>query len=161
MRTECCECDRVAASFWGDHAYCREHLPAAQAAQGPHGNCELCRKWLPGVAQCGCGMDLCEAHRAAHAHGLASDRWDAISEERCQQLANMPYAEYLNTFEWKRRVSIVTREDGGRCRTCQETEGLSVHHASYRRRGREARLDLVSLCRKCHARIHDKDAEAE
>ncbi len=45
MRTECCECDRVAASFWGDYAYCRQHLQEAKLAEPSHQACDGCCRW--------------------------------------------------------------------------------------------------------------------
>lgn len=45
----------------------------------------------------------------------------------------------------------VLERDGYRAQCCGVIEGLLVHH---RRPGRSARRLMISLCRRCHTRIH-------
>jgi len=61
MRSECCLCDRTAASFWGARAYCREHLREIQKTEPPgsHRVCTSCSRWKTDTVHCPCGQTLC------------------------------------------------------------------------------------------------------
>lgn len=85
---------------------------------------------------------------------------DGLTPERLIELQSMPYNEYLQTPEWKRKRDWVQADDGNACRICNQSHDqvtLDVHHRTYERRGREDRLDLITLCRDCHQCHHDKD----
>ena len=80
MRTECCNCDRVAVAFHGDAAYCRKCMPAGSPPFKPTSlqidtivctSCENQVHWTD-IIKCGCGMKLCEAcyDRQHQEHGL-------------------------------------------------------------------------------------------
>ena len=65
------------------------------------------------------------------------------------------YHSYLNSTDWKRRRQGIIDRDGGRCRLCNSTKILTVHHRLYEAvRGEEADVDLITLCRKCHDNFH-------
>ena len=74
-------------------------------------------------------------------------------------LATMPYADYLHTWEWRRRRAAALRRAGWRCQICNRAGApgvpLDVHHRTYERRGHEAAGDLIVLCRRCHGLYHD------
>lgn len=83
----------------------------------------------------------------------------AVTPERLAELRTMPYAEYLQTEEWKLKRNWVQADDGHACRLCNRPAGeviLDVHHRTYERRGTEDRLDLITICRDCHERHHGK-----
>lgn len=72
-----------------------------------------------------------------------------------QKLKNNPYWE-----EVKRKVRI---RDGHKCQMCGKTYGLEVHHKVYQIGGvsivgheLEYLHCLVTLCEKCHAKVHGK-----
>jgi hypothetical protein len=70
-------------------------------------------------------------------------------------LETMPYREYLETPEWAgKRVEALVR-DGWRCRVCNSSRSLVVHHRSYARRGHERVQDLTVLCWQCHELFHE------
>jgi Helix-turn-helix domain len=46
-----------------------------------------------------------------------------------------------------------------RCRLCNAAEDLNVHHRSYEHLGAEPDRDVITLCRDCHAKFHDKDVQ--
>lgn len=68
----------------------------------------------------------------------------------------MPYAEYLQTPEWRRARDGALRRAGFRCElpTCGSKEALQVHHREYVRLGEEVPEDLTVLCGRCHAAWH-------
>ena len=50
----------------------------------------------------------------------------------------------------------VLARDGHRCRCCGSKRGLMVHHVHYRSRGGRTRSsNLVTLCTRCHALVHE------
>jgi hypothetical protein len=77
-----------------------------------------------------------------------------ISDERIQELKTMPYTEYLLTPEWEEKRRQILERDEHRCRVCNSTEQLNVHHRTYERRGNELMSDLTLLCRSCHEIYH-------
>lgn len=71
----------------------------------------------------------------------------------------MNYYEYLKTEEWKKRRKARIALDGGKCRLCDSPDELNVHHRpeAYNRLGHEhVDDDLITLCKRCHALVHDK-----
>jgi 5-methylcytosine-specific restriction endonuclease McrA len=75
-------------------------------------------------------------------------------------LRRMPYRLYLETPHWKRTREAALKRAGHQCALCPSTTDLQVHHRTYDRRGCERPEDLIVLCDPCHARHHDKLAEA-
>ena len=47
MTSECCECDRPAAAYWGMLAYCRAHLEIQQRTAPMAHRCPFCRRPQP------------------------------------------------------------------------------------------------------------------
>ena len=73
---------------------------------------------------------------------------------RLAELQSMPYASYLQSPEWIKRRQKALRFAGFRCQVCNASEGLNVHHRTYKRIGHENMGDLVTLCKKCHEIFH-------
>lgn len=71
----------------------------------------------------------------------------------------MRYREYINSLRWIRNPARLSElaDAGNRCRLCFEPGSadrpLEVHHATYRRLGREVAGDLIALCRDCHGEV--------
>lgn len=65
---------------------------------------------------------------------------------RADELATMPYSEYLETDEWRARAERTKERFDRRCALCNASEPLHAHHRTYERRGRELDGDLVALC---------------
>lgn len=83
-----------------------------------------------------------------------------IDDERdcCDEctLRSMPYDEYLKTEHWQNvRATALMRADN-RCQLCNSPHQLHVHHRTYENRGRETSQDVIVLCKKCHAKFHNK-----
>ncbi len=69
--------------------------------------------------------------------------WDRHEKEDNTMLS-------ANISNYKRKV--VYRRDGWRCALCDDTAGLQIHHIIPRSRGgSNSKMNLVTLCWKCHA----------
>ncbi len=82
-----------------------------------------------------------------------SDLYDP-PPERIRELAKMPYAEYLQSDEWRERRRVTITAAGHRCQNCGKHDDLQVHHLTYERRGAEHPDDLRVLCSDCHQNTH-------
>jgi hypothetical protein len=74
--------------------------------------------------------------------------------DRAEELAAMPYDQFLRTPEWQRTRDVARLRAGGRCQTCNSPDFLETHHRSYERRGYESPGDLIVLCSACHTAVH-------
>ncbi len=84
----------------------------------------------------------------------------AESVRRLEELRSMPYADYLQTEEWRERRHAALRRAGYKCQACNKAGSLDVHHRTYERRGCEEIGDLTVLCRACHGKFHGKPLPA-
>lgn len=68
------------------------------------------------------------------------------------------YDEYLHSPEWQERRQYFLARAMYRCQLCKrpgpQGRGLNVHHSDYSRLGAELEIDVIVLCRNCHARHH-------
>jgi 5-methylcytosine-specific restriction endonuclease McrA len=49
----------------------------------------------------------------------------------------------------------VLRRDGWRCQSCGAMCNLEVHHKTFRsHQGEDSAQNLITLCKRCHARQH-------
>jgi hypothetical protein len=71
------------------------------------------------------------------------------------------YRQYLSSNEWRGKRERVLRRDKNRCIKCHSVENLQIHHLTYERVGKEFLCDLITLCRKCHERVHEKELAAK
>jgi hypothetical protein len=69
-------------------------------------------------------------------------------------LRRMPYSRYLETLHWRITRRRALLRAGYRCKRCEATRPLEVHHLSYDRLGAEAEADLMVLCGPCHEAEH-------
>lgn len=86
---------------------------------------------------------------------------ELLGDQRIQQLAEMPYREYLRTREWQARRTVMRSLANERCQLCNSPDGLNVHHRTYDRRGYERWSDLIVLCSSCHTLFHKNRKLAE
>lgn len=75
------------------------------------------------------------------------------SPERLIELRTMPYQQYLDSPEWKKK-SREKRNSNPQCQLCNFPNKLHVHHRTYERRGQEDDSDLTVLCAECHELFH-------
>ncbi len=65
------------------------------------------------------------------------------------------YEEYLKSDEWKIIKRLAKESANGKCRFCNSTDNLQVHHRKYFRKwGQERLCDLTVLCERCHGLAH-------
>jgi len=64
------------------------------------------------------------------------------------------YANYLQSYEWKRKHDYIMNKYGFRCILCFKP-AVNVHHLTYKRIYLEDERDLVALCKSCHEFVHD------
>lgn len=69
------------------------------------------------------------------------------------------YTTYLKSEVWKTKRKRVLERDEYTCQKCGEKDRrkLQVHHKSYTRLFKESTSDLVTLCKRCHKRWHERD----
>ena len=65
------------------------------------------------------------------------------------------YADYLKSPHWKAKRKEALEYHGRKCHDCGATQGLEVHHLTYKGLGREKMRDLQVLCGDCHAIRHE------
>jgi hypothetical protein len=78
-----------------------------------------------------------------------------LDKLRDDELATMPYDDYLETDEWRTRAERTKARFDNRCALCNRSGPLHAHHRTYERRGRELDGDLVALCPRCHYYAHE------
>lgn len=64
------------------------------------------------------------------------------------------YLSYIQSSYWffKREEAFIYH--GRKCKKCNSTKQLEVHHLTYRRLGHERMRDLMVLCKQCHNLLH-------
>jgi hypothetical protein len=65
------------------------------------------------------------------------------------------YDAYIGSDAWRASPARLDalRRDQYRCRGCNTTDNLEVHHRTYAHFGHERPEDLTVLCRECHDAI--------
>jgi 5-methylcytosine-specific restriction endonuclease McrA len=62
----------------------------------------------------------------------------------------------LNSDLYDQLRNQVLRRDGWRCQACGTMSNLEVHHKQFRSQsGDDSEQNLITLCSKCHAAMHD------
>ena len=62
--------------------------------------------------------------------------------------------EYLKSTRWHSLRQAVLTRDEFKCKCCNSTDSLEIHHIVYTRLGNEHTSDLATLCNHCHSRLH-------
>lgn len=73
----------------------------------------------------------------------------AIEKEKRKQ----QYANYLKSYEWKRKHDFIMNKYGYRCVLCFKP-AVNIHHLTYDRVFLEDERDLIALCKNCHEFVH-------
>lgn len=81
---------------------------------------------------------------------------------KCEGFDPMPfcYEEYLASEEWRQKRLKCFERDGYRCCICGSAKNLRAHHLTYERIGHEDADDLLTVCKKCHEKLHKGDTDA-
>ena len=65
--------------------------------------------------------------------------------------------KYLQSKEWRLLKATRLAMDSYQCKMCGTANNLECHHISYDRLGNEnLSTDVITLCRDCHQKIHDR-----
>ena len=61
----------------------------------------------------------------------------------------------LDLISYKQLRHRVLQRDGWKCQVCGSSQNLEVHHKRFRsRRGDDDEQNLITLCAKCHEKLH-------
>lgn len=63
------------------------------------------------------------------------------------------YTKYLLTQHWQ-NIRKQKLELNPICEKCGSSQKLNIHHQSYRGLGKEKINNLITLCEKCHSKLH-------
>lgn len=66
------------------------------------------------------------------------------------------YEEYIKSEAWALKRNQRMRKDHFKCAHCGSTNGLTVHHITYKNLGHENMNDLITLCWECHKKEHQE-----
>lgn len=79
-----------------------------------------------------------------------------------ERICKMPYKDFLDTLYWDLVRTLKKEQANYKCELCNGSTKLNVHHKSYDNHGDEYHHleDLIVLCSDCHAKFHNKLAEA-
>ena len=70
-------------------------------------------------------------------------------------------AESDSPEQYRALCSQVFERDGWQCQFCGARDNLQVHHQQFRSEGGSDTLDnLITLCHRCHRRLHSSSALA-
>ena len=68
--------------------------------------------------------------------------------------------EFYQSRTWDKIRENARRRDFYICRICENKNALDGHHLTYERwGGGEEPRDILSLCRDCHGKIHEKKSD--
>lgn len=67
------------------------------------------------------------------------------------------FNEYLNSSMWAEKKKGILERDGYKCVLCGSAKNLHVHHITYENLPFEKDEDLITVCNKCHEKLHKMD----
>ena len=66
------------------------------------------------------------------------------------------YNIYLRSEHWRNLRLIALERDKYICQSCKQEKATEVHHLTYNNLGNEFLDELISYCRVCHEKVHEK-----
>lgn len=79
----------------------------------------------------------------------------SMSLHKARAIGYRNYTEYLKSRHWRSLKRQYRLERNWSCYCCGVEDGLHLHHLTYERIGEEDLDDLLPLCERCHAAIHE------
>lgn len=74
------------------------------------------------------------------------------------ELGYPSYHAYLRGEHWADvRQRFMASKLPKCCGGCGAVHGLALHHRTYKRIGTERLMDVILVCKECHAKIHDRE----
>ena len=80
---------------------------------------------------------------------------------RLRALGYESYSDYLRSAHWLATRARFRASDQPQVCICGADDDLQLHHKTYERIGGEELEDLVLLCERCHALIHELERRGE
>lgn len=65
------------------------------------------------------------------------------------------YKKYMRSKEWEVKRNEFRNAYGNKCKVCDSTDELHIHHWNYDNLKNETLDDVICLCKSCHFRVHD------
>lgn len=72
---------------------------------------------------------------------------------------SVEYYSYILSNDWQLKKEKRKELDNYKCYWCKSTDRLEVHHITYERLGNENLGDIVTLCKKCHEALHERQIQ--
>lgn len=91
-------------------------------------------------------------------HGTVSKPYRLSDVSQCPTLAMVTpemEAAYYTLPHWRAVKEAREASDSRRCVLCLATSDLRCHHVSYAKLFMEPLEDLMTLCERCHGRVHE------
>jgi 5-methylcytosine-specific restriction endonuclease McrA len=66
------------------------------------------------------------------------------------------YDEHIKSIDWLNIRQRILQRDKNLCQACLINDAQEVHHLTYQNLGNEFMFELISVCKPCHDRIHNK-----
>ncbi len=66
------------------------------------------------------------------------------------------YRNHLQSEYWKTIRLKALERDNKICQSCKSARATEVHHLTYKNLGSETLDELISYCRACHEKVHEK-----
>ncbi len=69
------------------------------------------------------------------------------------------YEQHIKSAKWRKIKQRRLAKDGYMCKNWHwwpVKSNLEVHHKSYRNLGNEKQWELITLCKRCHNKIHKR-----
>lgn len=82
-----------------------------------------------------------------------------ISVTFCSCFKPISYKHYIDSEMWKQKRIKRIKNDGYKCQLCGSAMNLQVHHITYENVPFEKDDDLLTVCKSCHQKLHEKDLE--
>jgi len=82
--------------------------------------------------------------------------YNEIHKQDTEKEKRIDYPTYLCTDHWQFLRRFVLKRDGYKCKICNSSKSLNIHHRSYEHLWNEQKYpeDLIALCQTCHELFH-------
>ncbi len=90
---------------------------------------------------------------------LIEEQQNRIEQREFERITwlNEKYKPYLQSFKWIKKRDLVLKRDNYICQACLINKANQVHHLTYKNVFDEPLFELISICKLCHDKIHNKN----
>lgn len=95
--------------------------------------------------------------KAARLSGTLGSMISNEKKKNKKESVKKQYHQDLESIKWKRKALRIKIRDNFKCRLCESTKDLNVHHTKYHKDTRAWEYPdstLVTLCKECHQKVH-------